>query len=159
MFVFIFSSRSSAINVHGNTRYSKNDIPDQTDGIYTLSDYNDKSIPYFRLEMLENDTLWGGTYLYGLRMGVPPPPPPPGISDLTLNIYPVSDTVICCHFVNSRWDLRRTGLRDASNDVRVFFSSRCNVRGNTLLLKMVSQTEQTEYTPYFRPKRQNLYPI
>ena len=38
-----------------------------------------KSIPYFRLEMLENDTLWGGTYLYGLYMGVPhPPPPPPG---------------------------------------------------------------------------------
>ena len=27
--------------------------------------------------MLENDTLWGGTYLYGLYMGVPPPPSPP----------------------------------------------------------------------------------
>ena len=26
--------------------------------------------------MLENDTFWGGTYLYGLYMGVPPPPPP-----------------------------------------------------------------------------------
>ena len=26
--------------------------------------------------MLKNDTLWGGTYLYGLYMGVPPPPPP-----------------------------------------------------------------------------------
>ena len=34
-----------------------------------------KSIPYVRLEMLENGTLWGGTYLYGLHMGVPPPPP------------------------------------------------------------------------------------
>ena len=36
-----------------------------------------KSVPYFRLEMFENDTLRGGTYLYGLYMGVPPPPPPP----------------------------------------------------------------------------------
>ena len=26
--------------------------------------------------MLENDTLWGGTYLHGLYMGVPPLPPP-----------------------------------------------------------------------------------
>ena len=26
--------------------------------------------------MLENDTLWGGTYLYGLYMGVPPFPSP-----------------------------------------------------------------------------------
>ena len=62
-----------AINVHGNTRYSKNDIPDQTDGIYTLFQTKmAKSIPYFRLEMLENGTLWGGTYLYGSYMGVPP---------------------------------------------------------------------------------------
>ena len=30
---------------------------------------------------------------------------------------------------------------------------------HTLPLKMVSQTKQTEYTPYFRPKWQNLYPI
>ena len=37
-----------------------------------------KSIPYFRLEMLESGTLWDGTYLYGLYMGVTPPPPPPG---------------------------------------------------------------------------------
>ena len=34
--------------------------------------------PYFRLEILENDTLWGATYLYGLYMGVTPPPPPGG---------------------------------------------------------------------------------
>ena len=38
-----------------------------------------KSIPIFN----QNDghkipTLWGGTYLYGLYMGLPPPPPPPG---------------------------------------------------------------------------------
>ena len=38
-----------------------------------------KSVPYFRLEMLENDTLWGSTYLYGLYMGEPPPAPPPGL--------------------------------------------------------------------------------
>ena len=61
---------------HGSTRYSKNGIPDQIDRIYTLFQTKmAKSIPYFRLEMLENDTLWGGTYLYGPDMGVPPPPP------------------------------------------------------------------------------------
>ena len=58
---------------------AKNGISDQTDGIYTLFQTKmAKSVPYFRLEMLENDTLWGGTYLYGLYMGVPPLPPPPG---------------------------------------------------------------------------------
>ena len=48
---------------------AKNGIPDQTDGIYTLFQTKTaKSIPYFRLEMLENGTLWGGTYLYvGVR--------------------------------------------------------------------------------------------
>ena len=62
MFVFFFF----AINVYGNTRYSKTGIPDQTEGIYTLFQTKmAKSIPYFRLEMLENDTLWGDTYLYG----------------------------------------------------------------------------------------------
>ena len=71
MFAFFFFF---AINVYGNTRYSKNGIPDQTDGIYTLFQTKmAKSIPYFRLEMLENGTLWGGTYLYGSYMGVPPP--------------------------------------------------------------------------------------
>ena len=66
-----------AINAYGNTRYSKTGIPDQTDGIYTLFQTKmSKSISYFRLEMLENETLWGSTYLYGLYMGVPPPPPP-----------------------------------------------------------------------------------
>ena len=73
MFTFFFF----AINVHGNTRYFKNGIPDRTDGIYTLFQTKmAKSTPYFRLEMLENGTLWGGTYLYGLYMGVPPPPRP-----------------------------------------------------------------------------------
>ena len=75
-----------AIDVHGNTRYSKNGIPDQTDGIYTLFQTKmAKSIPYFRLEMLENGTLWGGTYLYGSYMGVaPPPPPPPRAAGVTI---------------------------------------------------------------------------
>ena len=51
---------------------AKNGIPGQTDGIYTL--FQTKmatSLPYFRLEMLENNTLWGGTYLYGLYMAPP----------------------------------------------------------------------------------------
>ena len=65
MFVFFFF----VINVHGSTRYSKNGIPDQIDGIYTLFQTQmAKSVPYFRLEMHESDTLWGGTYLYGLYM-------------------------------------------------------------------------------------------
>ena len=72
-----------AINVHGNTRYFKNVIPDQTDGVYTLFQTKmAKSTHYFRLEMLENDTLWGGQYIYGLYMGVHPPPPPPRDSNV-----------------------------------------------------------------------------
>ena len=64
-----------AINDYGNTHYFKTGIPDQTDGIYTLFQTKiAKTIPYFRLEMLKNDTLWGGTYLYGLYMAVPPHP-------------------------------------------------------------------------------------
>ena len=59
-------------NVCGNTLLPKNGIPDQTDRIYTpFQTKVAKSIPYFRQEMLENNTLWGGTYLYGLYMGVP----------------------------------------------------------------------------------------
>ena len=43
----------------------------QTHGIYTLFQTKmAKSIPYFRPEMLEIGTLWGGTYLYGLYMEV-----------------------------------------------------------------------------------------
>ena len=56
---------SFAINVHGNTRYSKNGIPDKTDGIYTLFQTKiAKSIPYFRLVMLENDTILYYIILY-----------------------------------------------------------------------------------------------
>ena len=33
-----------------------------------------KSIPYLRLEMHKNDTLWGGVCLCGLCKGVPPSP-------------------------------------------------------------------------------------
>ena len=70
MFVFFFF----AIQCPRQHVTAKNGIPDQTDGIYTLFQTKlAKSIPYFRLEMFENDTLWGGTYLYGLYMGVPPP--------------------------------------------------------------------------------------
>ena len=43
-------------------------------GIYTLFQAKmAKSIPYLRQEMLENGTLWDGTYLFGSYMGVPPP--------------------------------------------------------------------------------------
>ena len=40
-----------------------------------------------------------------------------------------------------------------------FFSSRSMSTAKHVTLKMVSQTKQTQYTPYFRPKWQNLYPI
>ena len=74
-----FSSRSMSTATHVTLKTVSHD---QTDGIYTPFETKmAKSIPYFRLEMLENDTLWGGTYLFGLYMGVPPPPPPPQADD------------------------------------------------------------------------------
>ena len=82
MFVFFLSWRSMSADVS-----AKNGIPDQTDGIYTLFQTEmAKSIPFFRLAMLESDTLWGGTYLYGLYMGVPTPPPPPGLDRQDLRL-------------------------------------------------------------------------
>ena len=66
-----FSLRSMSSATHVTLKTVSHD---QTDRIYTLFQTKmAKSIPYFRLEMLENDTLWGGTYPYGLYMGVPPP--------------------------------------------------------------------------------------
>ena len=59
----------------------KNGIPDQTDGIHTLFQTKmAKSIPYFRLEMLENGTPLGRHIPIWLIYGStpPPPPPPPG---------------------------------------------------------------------------------
>ena len=78
-----FSWRSMSTAVHVTL---KNVSHDQTDGIYTLfQTKRAKSITYFRLGMLENYTLWGGTYLYGLYMGVYPPPPPGPQSGVSLN--------------------------------------------------------------------------
>ena len=69
---------------------AKSGIPDQTDGIYTLFQTKmANSIPYFRLEMIENDTLWGGTYLYGLAYGILPPPPLPGGGGDPLGPFPL----------------------------------------------------------------------
>ena len=56
-------------------------------------------------------------------------------------------------------DLQRMGLRDAPNDVHVLFSSWSMSTATHVTLKMVSQAKQMEYTPYFRQKWQNLYPI
>ena len=39
--------------------------------MHPISDQNGKSIPYFTLKMLENDTLWGGSCRYGSTQ--PPP--------------------------------------------------------------------------------------
>ena len=64
------------VNVHGSTRCSKNGILYQIDGIYTLFQTNmAKSIPYLRLEMLENDTLWAA-YTYMAYMCEYNPLPP-----------------------------------------------------------------------------------
>ena len=66
MFVFF----DFAINVHGSTRYSKNGIPDQIDGIYTLFQTKmAKSIPYIR--------PFGAAHTYMAYMWEYPPPPPP----------------------------------------------------------------------------------
>ena len=37
----------------------------------------------FQTKRPKNQTLWGGTYIYGLYMGVPPPP---GMSDI-ISVY------------------------------------------------------------------------
>ena len=63
--------------VSQTTRSNIHPISDQNAKIYTLFQTKmPKSIPYFRLEMRGNDTLWGGTYLYGDEST--PLPPPPG---------------------------------------------------------------------------------
>ena len=85
MFVFFSSSRF----VHGSTRYSKNGIPDQIDGIYTLFQTKmAKSIPYFRLEMLEHGTLWAAhtymAYIWEYSPLPPSPPPPPGYRETVI---------------------------------------------------------------------------
>ena len=113
----------------------------------------------------------GGILIIFLGGGVPPGPENPyPISDQNIrfstpyfrpvpqNVYPFSDPVMCGKFGILSIDLRRTGLRDAPNDVRVF-SSRSMSTATHVTLKTVSQTKPSEYTPYFRPKWQNLYPI
>ena len=66
------------------------------------------------------------------------------------NVYPISD--------DSQWIY---GARDfvTPQTMFAFFFFAINVHGNTRYSKNLSQTKQTEYTPYFRPKWQNLYPI
>ena len=81
------------------------------------------------------------------------------ISNMTLKMYTNFRPCEVWQFEQLSMDLRRTGLRDAPNDVHVSFSSRSMSTATHVTLKMVSQTKQTEYAPYFRPKWQNLYPI
>ena len=50
-------------------------IPGQKHKIDTLFQTKKANYtPYFRLKMFENNTLWGGTYLYGIYIRVLPPP-------------------------------------------------------------------------------------
>ena len=46
------------------------------------------------------------------------------------NVYPISDPVMCGKFGNSEWICGERDVRDAPNDVRVFFFA-INVYGNT----------------------------
>ena len=46
-----------------------------------------KSIPYLRLEMHKNDTLWGGVCLCGLCKGVPPFPPPRALVPVQSDVW------------------------------------------------------------------------
>ena len=96
MFVFFFS-RSMSTATHVTLKWYPR--PNRRN-IHPISDQMSKCIPYFRLEMLENDTLWGGIYLYGLYMGVPaslphpqpppPPPPPEVVSQRPPSVLPTS---------------------------------------------------------------------
>ena len=104
--------------------------------------------------------------------GVPPGPENPYlISDQNIrfsipyfrsdsqNVYPISDPVMCGTFSNSHWIY---GVRDFVTPQTMFvfiFSSRSMSAATDVTLKMISQTKQTEDTPYFRPKWPNLYPI
>ena len=104
--------------------------------------------------------------------GVPPSPENPyPISDQNIrfsipyfrpdsqNVYPISDPVMCGNFSNSQWIY---GVRDFMTPQTMFavcFSSWSMSTATHVTLKMVSQTKRTEYTPYFRPKWQILYPI
>ena len=73
------------------------------------------------------------------------------------DVYPISDPVRCGNFSNSQWIY---GVRDVvTKRCLRFFSSRSMSTATHVTVKMVSQTKQTDYTPYFRPKWQNLYPI
>ena len=60
-----FSSRSMSTATHVTLKMVSH--TKQTEYAPYFRPKWEKSIPYFRLEMLENGTLWGGTYLYGLK--------------------------------------------------------------------------------------------
>ena len=114
----------------------------------------------------------GGVLIIFLGGGVPPSPENPyPISDQNIrfsipyfrpdsqNVYPISDPVMCGNFSNSQWIY---GVRDFMTPQTMFavcFSSWSMSTATHITLKMVSQTKRTEYTPYFRPKWQHLYPI
>ena len=68
------------------------------------------------------------------------------------NVHPISDPVICGKFGNSI-DLWRTGLLDASKDVRVFFVRDQHPRKHTLAKNGIpDQIDGIYSTPYFRTR-------
>ena len=61
-----------------------------------------KTVPVLRSKRHNKHTLWNGTYLYGLYMGVPPPPPLGSFKNQSLPHFPVihfvSTTSFSIHF-------------------------------------------------------------
>ena len=97
----MFTGFFFAINVHSNTRYSKNGIPDQTDGIYTLFQTEmEKSTPYFRLEDAWKWCPFGAAHSYMAYIcgSTPPPPPEHMIYQVSMIVF-VHDSqyIIMCH--------------------------------------------------------------
>ena len=116
---------------------------------YPISDQNFWfSIPYFKPKYLIFHTLFQ-TKMFDF---------PYPISDLTLKTYTLFQTLWCVAI--SATLNRIYGGRDfvTAQTMFIFFSRRSMSTATNVTLKMVSQTKQTEYTPYFRPKWQNLYP-
>ena len=75
--------------LEGGRTYNKFEIWPNRRNMYPISEQ--KAVPSaFRLAMLDNDTFWGDTYLYGLYWW-----PPPGFSSANTPFIPVSRVPIC----------------------------------------------------------------
>ena len=81
------------------------------------------------------------------------------ISDLTLKMYTLFQTLWCVVISATLNGFTAYGTSWRPKRCSRFFFFAINIHGDTRYSKNLSQTKETEYTPYFRPKWQNLYPI